>query len=144
MSGVGVYILLHQLCIMVFASRRGTEARRPERSRRSKRHLCNCLIFYCSPTSGDKGEDEKKQCYTKQQQPFRCWFQLDPSVPSIWNHCCALWEQINPYLDSVSQSQLVIEINFVNVEMDQVPSWQGNHPTDMLTTSSETNEAHLQ
>lgn len=54
------------------------------------------------------------------------------------------WEQINPNLGSVSQSQLVIKINFVNVEMDQVPSWQGDHPTDMLTMSSETNEAHLQ
>lgn len=56
----------------------------------------------------------------------------------------ALVEQINPHLGSVSQSQLVIDINFLNVEMDQVPSWQENHPTDMLTTSSETNETHLQ
>lgn len=56
----------------------------------------------------------------------------------------ALWDQTNPNLDSVSLSQLVIEINSVNVEMDQVPSWQGDHSTDMLTMSSETNEAHLQ
>lgn len=66
MSGLLVYILLHQVCIIVFGGgegvgwgARGGTAWGPEMIR--KWHLCNCLIATAHPPEGEEEEDVDKK-----------------------------------------------------------------------------------